>query len=127
MIRNWKAQLVALGAFAAAVAARSSALAQHAGFDGSWSVQIITEAGNCDRAYTYPTRIARGAISYDGEGPVALSGRVTPGGVVHVTVSRGDQRAEGTGRLSRDSGSGTWKGRSPDKQCSGVWRAERRG
>ncbi len=31
-------------------------------FDGLWSVSIITDAGDCDRAYRYALRIQNGRI-----------------------------------------------------------------
>jgi hypothetical protein len=45
--------------------------------------------------------------------------------VIHVTVSRGDKRADGIGRLTRNGGTGKWK--SSRGECSGKWQAERRG
>jgi hypothetical protein len=97
-----------------------------AGFDGLWSVTIITDSGNCDRAYRYPLRIADGRIYHADEGDQSFNifGRVQRSGHVVVGVSRGDQRAEGSGRLSGVSGQGVW--RSPSG-CAGRWQAERRG
>jgi hypothetical protein len=95
-------------------------------FDGSWSVLIITEAGDCDRAYRYGIRIAGGLVHYDGETGIEFSGRVQRDGRVTVTVRRGDQGASGSGRLSGNRGTGTWKGRSSTGECSGSWEAERR-
>ena len=37
-----------------------------AGFDGAWSILIVTEAGECDRAYRYAVQIDHGHINYDG-------------------------------------------------------------
>ena len=36
-------------------------------FDGTWSVEIITEAGTCDRAYRYPVRIENGRARFKQE------------------------------------------------------------
>jgi hypothetical protein len=96
-------------------------------FDGPWSVMIITERGEtCDRAYAYPIRIENGAVHYAGDFGIHLSGRVARNGAVRVIVASGGRRAEGVGRLSRNSGSGTWRGRSANAQCSGRWQAQRR-
>ena len=95
-------------------------------FDGSWSVLVITQAGDCDRAYRYEVRIENGAMRHGGQESIELTGRVHPDGRVQVTVGRGDQSASGTGRMSQTSGAGTWRGRSGQKQCSGRWEAERR-
>jgi uncharacterized membrane protein YgcG len=91
-------------------------------FDGNWSVVIITEKGTCDRSYRYPVRITDGTVGYAGEASFKVSGRVNANGAVTVTVSRGDQRASGSGKLSGTSGGGSWSG----GDCSGTWQAERR-
>lgn len=97
-----------------------------AAFDGNWSVVIITENGTCDRAYRYPVRVVNGELRYEGEAGIAISGRVDGSGKLSATISRGQQSASGTGRLSRSSGSGTWSGKSKTDACSGRWEAERR-
>jgi hypothetical protein len=104
-----------LGALAPAIAAP--------GYDGLWSVVIITEKGTCDRAYRYPVRISRGTLVNAGDSPVAISGKVGGNGAVNVTVSYGDKSASGSGRLSGDMGMGSWSGGA----CAGTWEAERRG
>ena len=35
-------------------------------FDGRWSVEVITERGNCDHAYRYPLAVENGRGRYDG-------------------------------------------------------------
>src|SRR5215212_3140682 len=94
------------------------------GFDGTWSVLIVTEQGKCDRAYRYPVRISSGSVGYAGEASFNVSGKVGANGAVTVSVSRGSQSANGTGRMSDTDGSGTWVAGSGD--CSGTWTAERR-
>jgi hypothetical protein len=95
-------------------------------FDGAWSVLIVTDSGDCDRAYRYALRIANGKISYD-DPSFNISGHVDPRGHVNVTISAGGQHAGGSGRLSGDSGQGHWIGRSSTSSCSGHWEAQRRG
>jgi hypothetical protein len=117
----------------AAVAAASLALAVCAfagepadarpGFDGNWSVLIVTEQGDCDRAYRYPVRIERGAVTNGGDIAFDISGRVTGNGAITVRVARGDKSASGTGRLNATTGTGKWSGGA----CAGTWSAERRG
>ena len=97
-----------------------------ASFDGSWSVLIITDTGECDRAYRYGIRIESGQIVYGGEAGVDFTGRVESNGQVAATVRRGQQSATGSGRLSGSSGAGTWKGQSSTGACGGRWEAERR-
>jgi hypothetical protein len=108
------------------IAAATSSFAQ-ARYDGLWSVLIITERGTCDRGYRYPLRIARGRVGHadPSSSSFTIRGQVGSGGGIRVSVSRGQDSANGSGRLSRSAGSGRWKTRSG--QCSGVWTAERRG
>jgi hypothetical protein len=113
-------------ALAVAMAAVPPRPAPAASFDGNWSVVVITEAGTCDRAYRYPVRVVNGQIRYEGEAGIAISGRVEPSGRLNATISRGDQSASGTGRLSQATGTGTWSGKSKSSACSGRWEAERR-
>jgi len=94
-------------------------------YDGRWSVLIITDKGACDRGYRYGFDIRDGVVQYDGD-VVNLTGRVAANGAVRVTVSRGNQSANGSGRLSRNFGRGTWKGSATGEMCSGRWEAERR-
>jgi hypothetical protein len=105
------------GAFASAPASA---------FDGSWSVLIQTQVGDCERAYRYGVQIQNGQVLNAGSEPVALQGRVTPNGAVRVSVAAGNQEAHGAGRLSRTSGGGTWRGQGSRGSCTGTWVAERR-
>lgn len=95
-------------------------------FDGKWSVLIVTDAGTCDRAYRYALDINKGRVSYN-DPSFNVSGHVDSRGNVSVSVSAGDDRANGTGQLSGDYGSGDWTGHSAVSACSGHWQAERRG
>jgi hypothetical protein len=104
----------------------AAAVQAQASFDGSWSILIVTQAGDCDRAYRYAVQIESGRIVYDGSAGVEFTGRVDRNGRVSATLQRGEQSASGTGRLSGNRGAGTWKGRSQISQCSGYWEAERR-
>jgi hypothetical protein len=97
-------------------------------YDGTWSVLIITENGECDRAYRYALRIANGSVRPQGEAAgIDISGRVQANGRVNVNIAGGQASATGSGRLARHTGSGTWRGRSSAAACSGRWEAERRG
>jgi len=93
-------------------------------YDGAWSVLIVTTRGECDRAYRYGVTIANGNIVYEG-GVVNLYGRVGGNGAVRVTVTSGNARANGTGRLYRAAGNGGWAGFSGQNRCSGYWQANR--
>jgi hypothetical protein len=90
-------------------------------YDGLWHVLIITEAGSCDAAYSYPFRIAGGRIS--SAGSFDISGRVSGSGGVQVRISAGSSMADGTGRLGGGTGSGRWSARLSGGNCSGRWQA----
>ncbi len=112
------------GAVAPAIA-RTNAKAPNR-FDGTWSVEVITESGSCDRAYRYGVIIENGQARYAGGGDFTVSGRVQPSGAVRATISRGDAAALVVGRLGAGRGNGTWT-TSGSTSCKGNWNAERRG
>jgi hypothetical protein len=103
-------------------AGRSYNLARTSAFDGRWSITIETDRGSCDRAYRVGLIIEGGTVTYEG----TPYGRVTPKGDVRVHFTVGEQRAEGSGRLSKASGAGVWKGVGSSGRCSGHWFAEPR-
>jgi hypothetical protein len=116
--------LIAMTAVAA-LTTISTGRVQAAGFDGTWSVLVITDQGQCDRAYRYPVRISNGRVGHtDPTSSFNIGGRVASSGAVSVFVARGGQRADGVGRLSASGGGGKWK--SSKGECSGRWTAERR-
>jgi len=92
------------------------------GFDGKWSVVIMTTKGDCDRAYRYPVAINGTSLVNAGDAAFDISGKVQGNGAVTVKVSYGDKSAMGSGHLTSDSGTGSWTGGS----CAGIWTAERR-
>jgi len=115
--------VVAALATAAALPALSPAEAVP-GYDGVWSVVIITKEGICDPSYRYPIRITNGTLGNAGTASVSISGKVGKNGAITVNVSTGDKTATGTGRLAGSHGTGSWSG--GNGACSGVWQAERR-
>jgi hypothetical protein len=118
------AAALAILALSAVPAGSAPMSAPKPGYDGSWSVLIVTQKGTCDRAYRYPVKIENGAVGYAGSASFTVSGKVDPKGSVIVTVARGSQSATGTGRMSDSDGAGTWVAGSGE--CSGIWTAERR-
>jgi hypothetical protein len=95
-------------------------------YDGAWSVLIVTRSGSCDPSYRYGVQISDGMVMYDGGGPITMQGRVTPKGAVRVLVQAGSQWADGSGKLTRNTGGGVWKGQGMSSACAGTWQAERR-
>jgi hypothetical protein len=108
-------------------AKRGSSGAASTAFDGRWSVVISTRSGSCDPQYRFGVRIINGNITYEGGGAANAQGRVSPSGGVTVSVSSGPQAANGQGRLSRDYGTGNWRGQGTGGVCSGTWQAWRQG
>jgi hypothetical protein len=118
-----RAAFAATAILLAGIALAGEQASARPGYDGAWSVLIVTEQGECDRAYRYPVRIERGAVTNGGDISFDISGRVTGNGAITVRVTRGDKSASGTGRLNATTGAGKWSGGS----CAGTWSAERRG
>lgn len=92
-------------------------------YDGSWSLSINTERGNCDRTYYFQVQVTNGIVSHSNL--VRFRGRVSANGRAYVSVAVADKSASGSGRLSRTAGRGRWSGRSGSDRCSGSWTAER--
>jgi hypothetical protein len=117
--------ILCFGAVAFSALAVSEVGAQAGRFDGSWSVEVVTERGSCDRAYRYAIIIENGRARYGGPEAFNVSGRVQPNGAVRGSISRGQDRADVTGRLTGRSGTGTWM-TSGSRSCGGIWNAEKR-
>jgi hypothetical protein len=95
-------------------------------FDGNWSVEVVTEKGACDRAYRYAVVVQNGRARYGGPENINVNGQVGQNGSVSAGISRGQDRANVSGRLSGNTGRGTWA-TSGGRVCSGYWNAEKRG
>ncbi len=122
---RWISSAATAGATLAvlAVPGIADAKAARAGYDGIWNVLIITQAGSCDPAYSYPFQVSGSRISSAGAADV--SGSVAAGGGVTVRISAGGSVATGSGRLSGSSGAGRWSARLSNGSCSGRWQATR--
>jgi hypothetical protein len=114
------------GAAMAAIVMAPQAQAQTNRFDGNWSVEVVTEKGACDRAYRYAVVVQNGQARYGGPENFNVNGRVQQNGAVSASISRGQDRANVSGRLSGNTGRGTWT-TSGGRVCSGIWNAEKRG
>ncbi len=116
--------LALASAVPAGAARRDGAVADR--YDGTWSVEIITEMGACDRAYRYPVRIERGQARFVGTA-FTIRGGVARNGTLRGSISAGASTADVAGRLNTDgSGAGTWVS-TGSLDCRGRWNAERRG
>lgn len=121
-----KLHLVAFSAIAFACLAGDRVQARTP-YDGGWSVVIAGQRGACaGSSYRFAIQIINGIIRYGGS-EAQFSGRVSQNGAVSVGVRAGDQVAVGGGRLGRNTGAGSWRGRSGQGACAGSWSAQRRG
>ncbi|HEX2726193.1 MAG TPA: hypothetical protein VHN20_10270 [Beijerinckiaceae bacterium] len=121
-----KHSLFGVAAFGLGLACVPAAVQAQQGYNGRWSVEIVTERGECDRAFRYPVIVENGRIRYGGDaGGFNLSGQIAPNGAVRVSITSGQGRADGTGKIAGSSGGGTWK-ISGSRACSGHWNAEKR-
>jgi len=117
--------LAASAAMPSDAAPRSRVVRPSNAFDGIWSVSIMTQFGDCNRAYRYPLRIVDGYVTkVDIDPTYNVAGAVARTGAIGVTVSGGGQTATGVGRLLRTTGRGIWH--TANNECSGNWTAERR-
>lgn len=124
---SWlRAGLLATALASAAAGVASSAFASSP-FDGNWSVVITTRVGACDPTSRFRLQITNGAVVNEAANDVDVRGKVSRDGVVNVSVHSGDASAVAFGRLSGETGSGTWKGHGSNGECTGTWVAERRG
>ena len=81
--------LSALAILAATVPASAPAAAK-SNFDGQWSVLIVTQKGQCDRAYRYPVKIENGSVGYAGSASFTVTVVDTvPPAVAIVSPSEG--------------------------------------
>jgi hypothetical protein len=126
ILSSFRATILAGALACAGIAGPAATALARTSYDGTWSVLIVTRSGECERALRYEVQIDNGNVVADG-GSASLQGRVAPSGAVRVSVSTGNQRAEGSGRLSRDTGGGEWRGQGSSGACAGIWQAERRG
>ncbi|MDB5642815.1 MAG: hypothetical protein JWN07_2132 [Hyphomicrobiales bacterium] len=111
-----------LAALVSAAALNAAPAVAASGYDGQWSVSVVTEQGDCD-AQSLDLGIADGRIEERGLLSQA-SGAVDPRGAVQVVFTRGSDQLAATGILTNLDGSGRWT--SPTRQCSGRWKAQKR-
>jgi hypothetical protein len=91
-------------------------------YDGTWSVAIYTQRGDCG-SVRVAARIVGGRV-YSEDQSYQSNGVVGANGVIRVTVAGAGRSASGSGRLSQNFGAGRWS--SSRGECSGTWSASRR-
>ena len=99
-----------------------AALAGGAKFDGTWSVQLLADAGGaCGSGSNQTLIVENGEVRGSG---ASVSGHVASSGAVSLAVQKGLVQGSVSGKLSGSSGSGGWAVSSLG--CSGRWTAQRR-
>ncbi len=105
-----------------------AATAAPADYNGTWSVQLLTENGSCDRSYTYTIAVQDGQVRYhqqsEDEPKVRVTGSIGNDGRVNLGIRRSLASAAASGKLQGNGGSGAWK--VEFLGCSGRWTAQRR-
>ena len=114
-----------IGAFAALLTVAAPSTRAESAHDGTWIISIFTTSGPCEPNYQLRGQISNGLLSFAGANSSNFAGRVTPNGAVTVTVSMGEGWGVGAGRLSTNSGNGSWRAKIENGSCSGVWSAQR--
>ncbi|HEX2135510.1 MAG TPA: hypothetical protein VHG30_06315 [Microvirga sp.] len=114
---------LSLLALAAGVVGSGSALAEPRRFDGSWSVQMVTDGGLlCGSGSSQTLTVQNGSVRAGGSG-VSVAGQVGSSGSVSLALQRAGVQGSASGKLSGSSGSGSWAVSSLG--CSGRWTAQR--
>jgi hypothetical protein len=94
-----------------------------ASYDGPWDLVFVTEHGSCEPTYTFSVNIDSGVVTHPNL--VRFRGNVARSGLVRASVTVQDKYAAGSGKLTSNSGRGTWKGSSAGERCSGYWTGQR--
>jgi hypothetical protein len=119
---RFRPTLIGAAVLAAVVSSASSAALARGGYDGAWTVTMMTTRGGCSAFTSFGVQVVNGTVQASGGG-FSLRGRVSPSGAVNATAGSADQVAHAHGRLSSRTGGGSWV--SPQKGCSGRWTATR--
>ena len=109
-------------AFACSALAAAAGTNEGTSFDGQWRGRAVPESGACTQSMGIEGQITNGIIR--GE-KLNISGRVAASGVVSFTVAVGPYQGVASGRLSKNSGGGSWRLQGSNLNCSGTWSAQR--
>ena len=116
-------KLLTYAAAASCLVASFSVAQASSAYDGSWDLRFVTQRGTCDPTYNFSVNVSNGVITHPNL--VRFRGYVARSGAVRASVTVQDKFASGSGRLSSNSGRGTWSGYSGSARCSGYWTAVR--
>jgi hypothetical protein len=94
-------------------------------FDGTYTVDVITQDGSCGRTQV-TMRVVDGQIASvsPNNANISVSGLIEDTGVVSMTFRGGENDVAHVGGMVKGrSGKGAWS--SPTLLCGGVWRADK--
>jgi hypothetical protein len=123
MMKHLLAYAVTASCLFAFISAAQARPAYDGSYDGSWDLSFVTQRGACNPTYSFAVNISNGVITHPNL--VRFKGYVARSGAVRASVTVHDKYASGSGRLSSNSGRGTWSGYSGSARCSGYWTAVR--
>lgn len=101
----------------------AAAMADPNGFNGRWSVRLVTDSGVCNQSYSTVLSVQNGQVS-GGGGGASVSGAVSSGGSVNLGIRKGVASGTASGQLRGNAGAGTWQAAG---MCSGRWTARKSG
>jgi len=94
-------------------------------FDGVYSVEVMTDVGNCAKTYHGTVTIEGGHVKATSEAGASAFGLVDTEGTISMQFRDQDEIAHVAGHAKGLKAQGTWS--TPVSQCGGRWRAERQG
>ncbi len=80
------------------------------------ALTFVTRQGACEPTYNFSVNISNGLVSHPNL--VKFRGKVTRSGLVHASVAVQDKYAAGSGKLTKNSGRGTWSGHAGGEQLA---------
>ena len=92
------------------------------GFNGTWSVQLVTDSGLCG-SHSQSIAGENGHVRPIGNSAATVTGQISASGGVNLNIHHSLATADASGQLQANSGSGTW--RASTIGCSGHWTAQR--
>ena len=88
-------------------------------FDGTWSVQIVSEDGTCP-ARTVAIQVQESRVHYAGFGATA-EGAINDDGALRASFRHRNNIVKAKGALKGELGYGSWS----SERCGGSWTARR--
>lgn len=111
---------IALFLAASVIAVPAFAVEAPSRHDGTWSVSLVTKAGNCDPSLSSQIQVREGRVN-ESMLFAKIIGAVNASGLVNLHVVRGSDSMNASGKISGARATGSWT--APSRNCSGSWTA----